>query len=376
MQRDAKRKGGNRRKDSLCLWNIGAKGVMSRPSSYYDPEERQGSSFIVPMPDLARSVLPAPSSAFSHPAHHTIPASARQHRYSDLVELGDYRPAHSPTAAPFSAKVDPASRQLLPAVASPHHAQQTLGRSASLSASSRMAYSPQYSPPWNDPTQLPNPQYSPQPAQSNPMRRGMSYEAAQPPPSPYAGLRTPAIHPNRLSTDWPSTAQHPPELARHDSYSPSHYAAPVHPSHPYSSSSNAFYSPHIPSPSHSRPPSQLQAHAQSRPQAQPQPQQYYQSQQYLDSKHGAVASSSRRPSATRSAPDSYTSYHTGEEHYTGSPQKSSTGIARGRGKGFRRVRSLREVETVVNAQPAGRRGDPETGGFISVSPSSRESTAC
>lgn len=346
--------------------------------------------------------------------HVNVPHSTRQHRYSDLVELGDYRHPQTSPGTPYNgstqssgarrdSETEMGSQQRNSRYLSGMNAisqlgihegsnQGGLGRSVSIGNgngagrsgnSSRMAYSPQthdYSPVWNERSTSQQPQFNPAnvpppPLASN-MRRGMSHDA--PPqstpqssllPTSYSGFR--AGGNSRLSGDWTSIgsvggaatshlpsssmfADNIPILGRHDSYSPSHYVATQSRSIP-PPASNSFYTSQ--SPTNSSP-----AHRQ----AQPQPQQYYQSQQYLDSKHAsslAAASSSRLPAQAQ--PHS-AQYYGGPEGYHSTPQRSAS-TSRSRRNGFRRVRDVREIETVINIQPAGRRGDPETGGFISVS---------
>ena len=243
------------------------------------------------------------------------------------------------------------------------------------------------------------------------MRRGTSYEGAgayqqqQPPPistsllptssssrgyaSPMSGVvptsidYTPSPHLSShspssshlfssLSNPGPSSGLDNPD--RHTSYSPSHYAAamqqtPLPPPSILSSTSHyvtpttsaaSFYAHHIPTsttPSAQQPLSTTYPPPSHTPAHQPQAQQYYQSQQYFDSTLPGGK-------ATTSAAAAY--YAGGQEMRS----VSVPGQGAGGSKGFRRVRDVREIKRVVNAQPAGRRADP-AGGFISVSGSVR-----
>lgn len=298
------------------------------------------------------------------------------------------------------------------------------------SSQQRMSYSPNqqalHSPTWSNSAGLdphpPPPQSSAHvqqqyrvspsgvlPPQTGAMRRGTSYEGAgayqqQPPPpistsllptssassrgytSPMSGVLSTSIDyaPSpHLSSNSPSSSHLFPHLAnsgpssvldnpdRHTSYSPSHYAAamqqaPLPPPSVLSSSSHyitpttsaaSFYAHHIPTASSSTPSAQPLSTTYPpplhTPAHQPQAQQYYQSQQYFDSTLPGGK-------ATTSAAAAY---------YAGGQEMRSVSVPEqggGGSKGFRRVRDVREIKRVVNAQPAGRRADP-AGGFISVS---------
>lgn len=68
---------------------------MAKRTTYYSDGFGSG-SFIVPMPDSGRAGPPPPPAhpqTQTHPDFERSPASTRQHRYSDLVELGDYHHA-------------------------------------------------------------------------------------------------------------------------------------------------------------------------------------------------------------------------------------------------------------------------------------------
>lgn len=154
---------------------------------------------------------------------------------------------------------------------------------------------------------------------------------------------------------------------RHASYSPSHYAAISQPGPPSMppltlTSPASFYAHHIPSTSSisPRPPASplidastskanIMAH-------QPQAQQYYQSQQYFDSNLPV----SGNPSLVPVSAAQY--YAGGQELRTVSAQARA---ASGVGRGFKKVRDVRDIQRSINVQPPGRRASP-TGGFLSV----------
>lgn len=171
---------------------------------------------------------------------------------------------------------------------------------------------------------------------------------------------------------------------RHASYSPSHYAAHSNAPPPSSvygagNAASSFYGQHmsaaggpplLPSTSTSPnppPPSHTPAH-------QPQAQQYYQSQQYFDStlKRNSASTSAIPTSAQVQPPPHPPSasmyYAAGQDLRNQMPPASAppiAGVQQGRSRGLRRVRDSREINRVVNVQPAGRRADP-AGGFVSV----------
>ena len=196
------------------------------------------------------------------------------------------------------------------------------------------------------------------------------------PPPAYGGAVPRSDYPtspsaNRLSARSPAGAGHfhqgsigslglghgvPPgssamsDHTRHASYSPSHYAAQANPAAAPPPAS--LYPHHIVTAvqaSSPQPPPPLPS---GTPSHQPQAQQYYQSQAYYDATLQA-AQASPNPQAAQ--------YYAGGEVLR--QRQPGQGAQRA---GFRKVRDVRDIKRIVNAQPPGRRADP-AGGFISVS---------